>query len=85
MNIKDMPAIDMRGTGLKITQLRKASGKSVKDLQDIFGFGTPQAIYKWQQGAAMPTIDNLIVLSVIFGVSLDEIIVLEDAYQVKTA
>lgn len=85
MNIKDMPVIDMRGTGLKITQLRKASGKSVKNLQDIFGFGTPQAIYKWQQGAAMPTIDNLIVLSVIFGVSLDEIIVLEDAYQVKTA
>ncbi len=85
MNIQDMPVIDMRGTGLKITQLRKASGKSVKDLQDIFGFGTPQAIYKWQQGAAMPTIDNLIVLSVIFGVSLDEIIVLEDAYQVKTA
>ena len=85
MNIQDMPVIDMRGTGLKITQLRKASGKSVKDLQDIFGFGTPQAIYKWQQGAAMPTIDNLIVLSVIFGVSLDEIIVLEDAYQVTTA
>ena len=85
MNIQDMPVIDMRGTGLKITQLRKASGKSVKDLQDIFGFGTPQAIYKWQQDAAMPTIDNLIVLSVIFGVSLDEIIVLEDAYQVKTA
>ena len=85
MNIQDMPVIDMRGTGLKITQLRKASGKSVKDLQDIFGFGTPQAIYKWQQGAAMPTIDNLIVLSVIFRVSLDEIIVLEDAYQVKTA
>ncbi len=85
MNIQDMPVIDMRGTGLKITQLRKASGKSVKDLQDIFGFGTPQAIYKWQQGAAIPTIDNLIVLSVIFGVSLDEIIVLEDAYQVKTA
>ena len=85
MKIQDMPVIDMRGTGLKITQLRKASGKSVKDLQDIFGFGTPQAIYKWQQGAAIPTIDNLIVLSVIFGVSIDEIIVLEDAYQVKTA
>ncbi len=85
MNIQDMPVIDMRGTGLKITQLRKASGKSVKDLQDIFGFGTPQAIYKWQQGAAMPTIDNLIVLSVIFGVSLDEIIVLEDACRIKTA
>lgn len=42
-------------------------------------------IYKWQQGAAIPTIDNLIVLSVIFGVSLDEIIVLEDACRIKTA
>ena len=85
MNIQDMPVIDMRRTGLKITQLRKASGKSVRELQDIFGFGTPQAIYKWQQGVSLPTIDNLIVLSVIFGVSLDEIIVLEDAYQIKTA
>ena len=85
MTTLNMPVIDMRGTGLRITQLRKASGKSVRDLQDIFGFGTPQAIYKWQQGVAMPTIDNLIVLSVIFGVSLDDIIVLEDAYQVNMA
>ena len=80
-----IPAIDMRKTGINISVLRKNAGLTVKDLQNIFGFGTPQAIYKWQQGAAMPTIDNLIVLSVIFGVSLDEIIVLEDAYQVKTA
>jgi hypothetical protein len=27
----------------------------------------------------MPTIDNLVVLSVVFGVSLDDIIVLENA------
>ena len=85
MNTQNMPVIDMRRTGLRITQLRKASGKSVRDLQDIFGFGTPQAIYKWQQGVSMPTIDNLLVLSVIFGVSLDDIIVVEDAYQVNMA
>ena len=77
MNIKDMPVIDMRGTGLKITQLRKASGKSVKDLQDIFGFGTPQAIYKWQHGSALPTIDNLVILAAVLGVSMDEIIVID--------
>ena len=50
---------------------------SVKDLQMIFGFSTPQAIYKWQQGVAMPTIDNLVVLSVVFGVAIDDIIVID--------
>ncbi|MBP5554406.1 MAG: helix-turn-helix transcriptional regulator [Lachnospiraceae bacterium] len=75
MTNQNMPVIDMRGTGLRITQLRKASGKTVRDLQDIFGFGTPQAIYKWQQGAALPTIDNLIVLAAVFDVTVDEILV----------
>ena len=75
MITNNMPVIDMRSTGLRITQLRKASGKSVRDLQDIFGFGTPQAIYKWQHGTALPTLDNLVVLAAVFGVALDDIII----------
>ena len=74
----NMPVVDMMATGMKIQFLRKMAGMSVKDLQDIFGFTTPQAIYKWQHGAALPTIDNLIVLSAVFGVPMDEIIVTED-------
>ncbi|MEE3400279.1 MAG: helix-turn-helix transcriptional regulator, partial [Eubacterium sp.] len=42
---------------------------------DIFGFATPQAIYKWQRGMTLPTIDNLVVLATVFGVTMDEIIV----------
>ena len=75
----NMPTIDTIRTGQRIVELRKQAGLSVKDLQNIFGFTTPQAIYKWQQGAAMPTIDNLVVLSAVFEVSIDEIIVLENA------
>ena len=68
-------AIDMAKTGQKIVVLRKQAGLSVKDLQDAFGFATPQAIYKWQQGLALPTIDNLVVLAALLGVSIDDIIV----------
>jgi transcriptional regulator with XRE-family HTH domain len=50
---------------------------SVRDLQDVFGFATPQAIYKWQHGTAMPTLDNLVVLAAVFGVTMDDIIVTE--------
>ena len=74
----NMPTIDTIRTGQRIVALRKQAGLSVKDLQNIFGFTTPQAIYKWQQGAAMPTIDNLVVLSAVFEVSIDEIVVLEN-------
>lgn len=51
-------AIGMAKTGRNIVMLRKRAGLTVRDLQDVFGFGTTQAIYKWQQGLALPTIDN---------------------------
>ena len=54
-------------------RLRLAAGLSVREMQVLMGFSTPQAIYKWQHGAAMPNLDNLIALSAIFGVSMDEI------------
>lgn len=73
-----MPTINMVATGRNITRLRQAAGMTVKDIQDIFGFATPQAIYKWQHGTAMPTIDNMVVLAVVLGVTIDEIIVVDD-------
>lgn len=56
-----MPVIDMAAAGKNIIRLREAAGLTVRELQDIFGFATPQAIYKWQHGTVMPTIDNLVV------------------------
>lgn len=71
-----IPTIDMVRTGQNINRLRKQAGASVKDLQDVFGFATPQAIYKWQHGTALPTIDNLVVLAAVLGVRIDDILVI---------
>ena len=67
-------------------KLRKAAGSSVREMQNIFGFTTPQAIYKWQHGTAMPTIDNLVVLAAVLDVTIDEILVVqrEDIVQFAT-
>lgn len=70
----DFPNIDMQQTGRNIDRLRKNAGYSVRDLQDMFGFSTPQAIYKWQHGTALPTVDNLLALSSILGVRMEEIL-----------
>lgn len=71
------PMIDLIATGQNIVSLRKRAGLSVKDLQREFGFATPQAIYKWQQGLALPTIDNLVILAMLLGVTMDDIIVVQ--------
>ena len=73
-----IPVIDMAATGRNIARMRQAAGLTVKDLQAVFGFTTPQAIYKWQRGAAMPTLDNIVVLASVFGVTIDEILICTD-------
>ncbi len=78
-----IPAINLARTGENIVRLRQQKGLSVKDLQDIFGFATPQAIYKWQHGTALPSIDNLIVLAAIFQVHIEDILATDDIMQVN--
>ena len=79
MHQKPFPVIDMVETGKNIMRLREERGMTVRDLQAYFGFEEPQAIYKWQQGATLPTVDNLVVLASVFGVPMEEILVIEAA------
>lgn len=68
------PVIDLPATGEKIKQLRKLSGLTVRDIQELFGFEYPQAVYAWEQGKNVPTIDNLLVLARVFSVSIEDIV-----------
>lgn len=69
------PVIDLVATGANIRRLREERGLTVRDLQHYFGFEEPQAIYKWQAGKSLPTVDNLFALSVCLDVSMEEILV----------
>ena len=74
----EIPFVNTVATGQNIDRLRIAAGMSVKDMQMVFGFATPQAIYKWIHGTTMPTIDNLVILAALFGVTMDEIVAVEN-------
>lgn len=69
------PVVDMVATGDNIRMMRERVGMTVADLQRVFGFTSTVAIYKWQRGDSLPTIDNLVVLAAVFGVSISDIIV----------
>ena len=69
------PVIDPMATGENIVRLRKERGLTVKDLQRFFGFEEPRAIYKWQRGESLPTVDNLFALGALLGVPMEQILV----------
>ena len=75
------PVINLRKTGENITRMRKDAGISVRELQVMFGFTNPQAIYSWQNGRCLPTVDNFIILASILGTTIDELISVEEDEQ----
>ena len=72
-----VPTVNLKKTGENIMRIRKEAGISVRDLQNMIGFSISLAIYSWQNGSYLPTIDTLIILAAIFGTTLDEIVAVD--------
>ena len=70
----EYPQINMVETGRNIRRLRKARGITIRELQEFFGFDSPRAIYKWQKGETLPSVDNLFALGVILNAPLESIL-----------
>lgn len=56
-----------------LVRLRKEHGLSQNDLAEKLNVSR-QAVSRWEQGVAMPSTDNLIYLSKLYGITLDELI-----------
>lgn len=69
------PALDLVATGKRIRELRIQRELRVEDISDYMGFDSAQAVYKWQSGKCLPTVDNLYALSRLFKVPIEEILV----------
>ena len=69
------PVLDLDATGAKIKTIMKQKGVTPRQLQLILGFPYVQTIYNWFEAKNMPTLDNLVVLAQVLGVTMDDIIV----------
>lgn len=72
------PVINTEATGKRIKELCRHNKISVNDVKEFMGFENPQAIYKWQRGESLPSIDNFYALSRLLNVPIDSIIISED-------
>ena len=69
------PVLDLDATGAKIKTLMKQRGITPRQLQILFDFPYVQTIYNWFAAKNMPTLDNLVVLAQVLGVTMDDIVV----------
>lgn len=68
----------------RLVNLRKANNLSQEALAEKLGISR-QAVSKWERAEASPDTDNLILLSRLYGVSLDELLKTEDEISMPEA
>ena len=57
------PVINGKAAGENILRRRRELGYSVLDVQKYLNLACPQAVYHWQKGRALPSLDNFFALS----------------------
>ena len=70
----DYPVIDPVKTGANIKKLIRSNGITMTAAVDMLGLADKSTLYKWTRGDAIPGIDNMLALSVLLGVSINEIL-----------
>lgn len=73
-------SINMEETGANIKRLIKASGYSVRDIMEITGISTEQAVYKWCRGESIPAIETMLILSNALGIEIKELLVIDGEF-----
>lgn len=73
--------IDFVRVGRRIQELRQGQGYSQDALSEHLGV-TRQALSRWENGLSAPSIDTLITLSKLFGVSIEEILCLDEKTEI---
>lgn len=68
------PVLDAKETGKRIKELRMACNLTVEKVAEFMGFESVQAVYKWQRGDSLPTLDNTYALAALFGTTVDDIL-----------
>jgi transcriptional regulator with XRE-family HTH domain len=69
------PSLDLKATGARIRALRMQKHLRVEDISLFMGFDSPVAVYKWQRGDSLPTVDNLYALSKLLDTPIENILV----------
>ena len=61
-------------TGLNLYRLIEASGKTRIEIAEYLELESTRVIYDWTSGIKLPSLENLLNLSILFHVSIEDIL-----------
>ncbi len=73
-----LPVIDLVRTGKNIKRIAKENGFSADKIKDYLGICDKSNVYKWFRGEVLPAVDNLLAMSILFDITINELIVTEN-------
>lgn len=73
--INSKTSIDIIETGKCLKKFAQKSGYSVKDIQKYLGLSCPQPVYRWYKGVILPSVDNLLRLSELYHVYMEDLLI----------
>lgn len=68
-------SLDMIMSGQILRNMISKHGYTIKEIQKKLNLSCPQPIYRWMSGKAMPTLDNLYMLSHMLGTHMEDLLV----------
>lgn len=71
----EFPVIDPAATGANIRMLIRNSGSTVSEVGRKLGIADKSTMYKWLRGDVLPSIDNMLALSILLDVPINDILV----------
>ena len=73
-------SINMEKTGANIKSLIKASGYTVRDIMEITGLSSEQAVYKWFRGDSIPSLETQLILCKVLNLDITELLVIDGEF-----
>lgn len=71
----EFPVIDVERTGRNLKELASGKGYTAREIGQELGIAQKSTVCKWFRGDVLPGIDNLVALSRLLEVPIDDIIV----------
>ena len=76
-------SINQARTGRHLEEMLRKKGYSVHEVQEAVGLESVQAVYKWFSGKSLPSTDNLVIISRLLHVGIEEILVIDGDFPIS--
>ncbi len=72
--------LNMDKIGRKLKEMISCSKYTYEDIAEVLNLASPRVIYDWVNGIKLPSVSNLVVISRLFNVHLEDILFVEDVF-----